>query len=75
VPTQYSSYDKGFDQGHAEVRPTDAPSIGRKTASKGSPAGRRKAIIALAVVVLMVGSGFAMIAPRMGLKLERWSGQ
>ena len=70
MPAQYSSYDRGFDQGHTEIRSTDAPSIERKVVSKGPPAKRWKALIAVAVVAIMVASGFAIIAPTLGLNLD-----
>ncbi len=71
MPTRYSSYDRGFDQGHAEIRSTTAPSIERKVVSKGPSGKRWKAFTAIAVVAIMVTSGFVMIAPTLDLRLDK----
>jgi len=64
VPTeQYSSFDRGYDQGHSDVSPTRAPTIERSIATKGQSDKPWKMVVAVAMVAIMVASGFVMIAP------------
>jgi hypothetical protein len=60
---QYSSYDRGYDPGQTDVSPMKAPTIQRNIAPKGNSHKPWKMIIAVAMVAIMVASGFVMIAP------------
>ncbi len=63
MPTaQYSSFDRGFDVGHAAVPDKRAPVIERRLASKGPSHPWRK-YAAIAMVAIMVASAFVMLVP------------
>lgn len=60
---QYSSFDRGYDPGQSDVTPTKVPTIQRSVGTKGSSQKPWKMLIAVAIVAIMVLSGFVMIAP------------
>ncbi len=60
---QYSTFDRGFDQGHTEVPTIKSRKIEREYSSK-KPSGRPvKKLLAFAVVVVMVASALAFVLP------------
>ncbi len=70
MPTaQYSSYDRGFDVGESEARQSNTPAIERKVVPKAPANKKWKVFIAVAMVAIMIASGFAMLAPT--LKADR----
>jgi len=72
VPTvQYSSFDRGYDPGHSDVRPTKAPTIQRNIVTKGPSDKPWKMVVAVAMVAIMVASGFVMIAPALKSNHEK----
>ena len=60
---QHSSYDRGFDLGHAEVPPTKSPVLGRTIEHKAPTGAPWKKVLAMAMVVIMVGAAFVMLVP------------
>ena len=68
---QYFSYDRGYDLGHSEVSLTKAPTIERSLATKGPSDKPWKMVVAVAMVAIMVASGFVMIAPALKSNHEK----
>lgn len=64
MPTaRYSSFDRGFDLGHADVPLDRTPVLDRKISS-GMPQGAPwKKVLAMAMVAIMVATAFVMLAP------------
>lgn len=66
MPTaHYSSYDRGFDTGDANVPSASKPALGRETPAGSGRGAPWKKIAAFAVVLVMVATAFAMIVPTM----------
>jgi len=64
----HSSYDRGFDIGHAEVSTASHPVIERRVIPKGRKEVSWKKYVAFSMVAVMIASGFVMVAPALGLK-------
>ena len=60
---QYSSYDRGFDIGHADVPPTKSPVLGRTIEPRAPTGAPWKKVLAMAMVAIMVGAAFVMLVP------------
>jgi len=68
---QYFSYDRGYDVGQSDARETRVPTIARSI-SKKAPSGKPwKMVVAVAMVTIMVASGFVMIAPTLKFNLDK----
>jgi hypothetical protein len=62
-PERYSSYDRGFDLGHADVPPTKSPVLGRTIEPRAPTGAPWKKVLAMAMVAIMVGAAFMMLVP------------
>ncbi len=61
---QYSSFDRGFDLGHADVHPSRTPVIERRFISSGRSRGSPwKKIAAMGLMTIMLVSAIAIIVP------------
>jgi len=64
VPAEhYSSYDRGFDLGHADVPPTKSPVLDKTIEPKAPNGAPWKKVLAMAMVAVMVGAAFVMLVP------------
>jgi len=62
---QHSSYDRGFDLGHADIPPTRSPVLGRTIEPRAPTGAPWKKVLAMAMVAIMVGAAFVMLMPAM----------
>lgn len=60
---KHTSYDRGFDLGHADVPTSRSPVLGRGIEPKTPNYAPLRKIVAVAVVLIMVASAFVMLMP------------
>ena len=71
---RYSSFDRGFDLGHAEIPPTSSPKIERKYDPKGPSSMNLKKLLAFAMVAVMVTSAMVIFVPAIKKNLAQGPG-